>query len=300
MGFRNIHFIINPVAGNGKSPLTKEYLEQYFINSFHHLSVKYSTHKKHAIKLAKTSIAEGADIIVACGGDGTVNEVASSLVGTSIPLGIIPIGSGNGLASNLCIPKNLRRALELIKNSHTVRIDVGRINDKYFFSNTGIGFDASVIKNYESSEGRTLKGYLMACLRTFRQLKQSGDIQICINDLNILTDPFMIFASNSNEMGYKLSLTPKASLKDGLLDVLIISKIGRFKMLLLGFLMILNKSHLMKEVKSFQTKSLVLINQGGNSLHSQIDGELHKVPNGRISIQIEEHELEVIVPENLI
>ena len=71
-------------------------------------------------------------------------------------------------------------------------------------------------------------------------------------------------------------------------------------MLLLGFLMILNKSHLMKEVKSFQTKSLVLINQGGNSLHSQIDGELHKVPNGRISIQIEEHELEVIVPENLI
>ncbi|MCM4164830.1 MULTISPECIES: diacylglycerol kinase family protein [unclassified Arenibacter] len=300
MGFRHIHFIINPVAGNGKSPLTKEYLEQYFINTFHNLHVKYSTHKKHAIELTKKSIAEGADIIVACGGDGTVNEVASSLVGTSIPLGIIPIGSGNGLASNLSIPKNLRRALELIKNRHTVRIDVGRFNDKYFFSNTGIGFDASVIKNYESSERRTLTGYLMACLRTFRQSKASKEIQICINDLNILTDPFMIFASNSNEMGYKLSLTPKASLQDGLLDVLVISKIGRFKMLLLGVLMVLNKSHLMKEVKSFQTKSLVLTNQGGTTLNSQIDGELHKVPNGRISIQIEEHELEVIVPENLI
>lgn len=298
MGFRHIHFIINPIAGNGKSQLTKEFLELYFVNSVHHLSVKYSTHKKHAVELTEKSIAEGADIIVACGGDGTVNEVASSLVGTSIPLGIIPIGSGNGLASNLYIPKNLRQALDLIKKRYTVSIDVGRINDKYFFSNTGIGFDASVIKNYESSEKRTLSGYLMACLTTFKELKQSRNIQICINDINILTDPFMIFVSNSNEMGYKLSLTPKASLQDGLLDVLIISKISRFKMLLLGILLVINKSYLLKEAKSFQTKSLELNSQSGSSLNSQIDGELHIIENGNISIQVHKHVLEVIVPKN--
>ncbi|WP_282055757.1 diacylglycerol/lipid kinase family protein [Maribacter luteus] len=299
MGFEHIHFIINPVAGNGKSPLTKELLEQYFINSVHYLRVKHSTYKKHAIELTKESIAEGADIIVACGGDGTINEVASSLLGTSIPLGIVPIGSGNGLASNLRIPRNIRKALELIRNQHKIKIDVGSLNDKYFFSNTGVGFDASVIKNYESSERHTLYGYLRACLTTFKELKQTQNIRICINDLTIMTDPFMIFVSNSNEMGYKLSLTPKASLQDGLLDVLIISKIGRVKMLMLGILLVINKPYLLKEAKSFQTKSLELYSNSGSAIDSQIDGELHSVQDGIINIQINKSTLEVIVPENV-
>ncbi|MGB5205011.1 diacylglycerol/lipid kinase family protein [Eudoraea sp.] len=92
-----------------------------------------------------------------------MNEVASCLVGTKIPLGIAPVGSGNGLASNLGVPRNLRRALKIIKGRHIVEIDAGSINDNYFFNNTGVGFDASIIKNYESSERRTLIGYLKAC-----------------------------------------------------------------------------------------------------------------------------------------
>ena len=294
----HIHFIVNPIAGHVKLPLTKELLEQYFIKSLHQLTVKQSEYKKHAIKLTKNSIAECADIIVACGGDGTINEVASSLVGTSIPLGIIPMGSGNGLAHNLHIPINLRKALEIIISHQIVKIDVGKINNQYFFSNTGIGFDATVIKNYESSKRRTLIAYLKACLISFKGQKTNMDLNVRINDLNLMVNPFLIFISNSNEMGYKISLTPKASLQDGLLDVMLISRISRIKMLWLGILVLLNKPYLLKEAKSFQTKQIELYNNTQSYFDSQIDGEHCHLKSRNISITIRKSALKVIVPYN--
>lgn len=292
-----IHFIVNPIAGRGKSPLTKEFLEPYFIKSRHHLTVKHSGHKKHAIDLTMESIAENADIIVACGGDGTINEVASCLVGTSIPLGIVPMGSGNGLASNLRIPKNLRKALAIIKDQQSVKIDVGQINDRLFFSNMGIGFDASVIKNYESSQKRTLYGYVNACLTSFRNIGKRKNLTVRINHMNHFVDPFIILISNSNEMGYNLSLTPKASLQDGLLDVLIISKIGRLKMLWLGILILFKRVYWLKEAKSFQTKELLLSRDDAEYFEPQIDGELHKIENRMLQISVKEKSLRILVAE---
>ena len=194
----HIHFIINPIAGHGTSSLTREFFERFFVKTNHQLTVKHSEYKKHAIELTKNSILEGADIIVACGGDGTINEVASCLVGTKIPLGIVPVGSGNGLASHLGVPRNLRRSLAIIKNRHIVEIDAGSINGNYFFSNTGVGFDASIIKNYESSERHTLIGYLKACLSSFREAESYMDMEIRANDMEMRVNPFLIFVSNSN------------------------------------------------------------------------------------------------------
>lgn len=290
----HIHFIVNPVAGQGKS-LTKEVLKTYFIDGLHQVTVKYSAFKKHATALTLKSIEEKADIIVACGGDGTINEVATCLVGTSIPLGIVPIGSGNGLASNLHIPKNIRKALAIIKNQQTVKIDVGQINDRHFFSNMGIGFDACVIKHYESSQKRTLFGYVNACLTSFRDMGKNKDLSVRINDMNSLVNPFIILISNSNEMGYKLSLTPKASLQDGLLDVLIISKINRLKMLWLGVLILFRRVYWLKEAKSFQTKELQLSRNDALHFESQIDGELHEIEPGMLRISIREKSLRILV-----
>jgi YegS/Rv2252/BmrU family lipid kinase len=294
----HIHFIVNPIAGHGTSSLTREFLEGFFVKNHHQLTVKHSEYKKHATELTKNSILEGADIIVACGGDGTINEVASCLVGTKIPLGIVPVGSGNGLASNLGVPKNLRRSLAVIKNGHIVEIDTGSINENYFFSNTGVGFDASIIKNYESSERHTLIGYLKACLISFKESETNMDMKIRANDMEMRVNPFLIFISNSNEMGYKVSLTPKASLQDGLLDVMIISKIGRLKMIWLGILMLFKRPYLLKEATSFQTRNLELYSQDREHFDSQIDGELHQINSRRVSIQIRDRALKVIVPDS--
>lgn len=292
-----IHFIVNPVAGFGKNPITEEFLKSYFEAENYTIRVKYSTFKKQAILLTKESILEGATIIVACGGDGTINEVASCLVRSPVILGIIPIGSGNGLASNLRIPLNVEKAIAIIKNKINTRIDVGRINDRFFFSNTGVGFAANVIKNYEIRRTHTLWGYIHATFKTFREFGNLAESEVRIGESQIIDNPFMIFISNSNELGYKVSLTPKASLQDGYLDVVIIPRIGRLKILFLILLMLFNKQHILKEVETYQTKKLQLYKNKGGNFEPQIDGDVQEMKEKTLNIALEERALNVLVTQ---
>ena len=188
-----------------------------------------------------------------------------------------------------------KRILEIIKNKHCIKIDVGQINDKPFFSNMGIGFDANVIKHYESSQKRTLYGYLGACITSIKDIKRNKDLSVSINETINFEDPFIIMVSNSNEMGYNLSLTPKASLQDGLLDVLVISKINRAKMLWLGVLILLRKVTWLKEAKMFQTNKLQLLSKDESYFETQIDGEFQKIDNGMLNISIYRSALNVLV-----
>ena len=115
-----IHFIVNPIAGSGKNKLSKDELNKFFGSELFEIVIKESQFSKHAVVLAKESIAEKADVIVACGGDGTINEIASCLVNTEVILGIVPMGSGNGLASNLKISRKIGRALKIIKDANVL------------------------------------------------------------------------------------------------------------------------------------------------------------------------------------
>ncbi len=292
---KHIHFIVNPISGKGKHAISTVFLSQYFDIEKYTVTIKFSEYKKHAIQLTQESINENATIIVACGGDGTISEVASCLVNTTVILGIIPLGSGNGLASNLKISKNIKEAIQKIINQNVEKIDVGKFNDNYFFSNCGIGFDAKVVRHYENSKNRRLLSYIKASLKSLKEIDYKTTINITIDDKNLTLKPFMVFISNSNELGYHVSLTPKASLQDGLLDVLLISKLSKLKMLLFGLLILVKKHHKLKEVKSFKTKSLHLQLEEGHSFHSQIDGEPHTIANNIIQISILENALKVIV-----
>lgn len=290
----NIHFIINPIAGSGRNKISETFLLDRFDKDRYSISIKFSKYKKHAILLTKDSVGEGAHLIVACGGDGTINEVASALVDTSIPLGIIPMGSGNGLASNLKIPKRIEEAVKIILKNKCISIDVGCVNDNYFFSNTGFGFDASVIKNYESSQRRSLWTYVLASIKSFKEYNRQEEIVIEINGTSQMVNPFLIFISNSNVMGYIMSLTPKASLQDGVFDVVIVPRLSKLKMLVFGILMLLKKPELLKEVRCFQSKQINLHQKGGIHFQSQIDGEFVNIPSLSVAIQLKESALLVI------
>ena len=289
-----IHFIVNPISGNGKHRLSEAFLEDFFDVNHYTLKVKFSNHRGHAITLTKASIADGANIIVACGGDGTINEVASTLVGKNIPLGIIPVGSGNGLASNLNIPEDLNKAINIILKNAQTWIDVGCLNNQYFFSNMGFGFDGNVIKNYEASEHRTLYCYLKASIKSFRNYNKKETIAVKINDKDVLINPFLIFISNSNEMGYNVSLTPKASLQDGLLDVVIVPQISKAKMLLFCLSMLFRKPDFFKESSCFQTKSFKIKRIEGDCFETQIDGEFLKIETVSVAISVKSKALVVI------
>lgn len=290
----HIHFILNPIAGKANNSLDLNLLNKHFNKNEFTVVLKITTHKKHAIKLTQDSIKETADVIVACGGDGTINEVASCLVNSTIALGIIPIGSGNGLASNLNIPKNIIKALAIIKKYSIKCIDVGKLNNHYFFSNTGIGFDAQVIKHYEASNERTLPSYIKATLKSLRTHNELNDIETTLNNKTFNHKPFLMFISNSNQMGYKVSLTPKASLDDGHLDVLIVKKMGMLKILLFTMLMLLKRHHTLKEVDYYKVKELKITQKSRPLFQIQIDGEFVMIRNKTIHISLLEKALKVI------
>lgn len=290
----HIHFIVNPIAGSGNTLINRDLLEKHFETNLFVITLKKSLYKKHAVQLTQDSIREGAQIIVACGGDGTINEVASCLVNSTVVLGILATGSGNGLASHLHIPKDILKAIKIIKNQNIKQIDVGSFNSKYFFSNAGIGFDARVVKHYEASCQRRLTSYIKASLKSLKEYKYQNQVEVKVNHKIIQIRHFMIFVSNSNELGYKISLTPKASLQDGLLDLLLVSKLNLFKTLLFGFLMLIKKQYLLNEVESFQTKNIQLKRLKGTAFNSQIDGEFYSIEDQLVTISILEKGLKVI------
>lgn len=288
-----IHFIINPIAGSGNHNISKKMLQTFFDHNEYEITVKFSVYKNHTTELTLESIEQKAQIIVACGGDGTINEVASCILGSPIILGIIPLGSGNGLASNLKIPKKIHKAIAIIKRQEIKKIDAGSLNDRFFFSNTGVGFDAHVIKHYEESNNRKLFSYVTAVFKSLKNINDTRELEVNINEEIFKVKPFMVFISNSNELGYNVSLTPKASLVDGLLDIIIVSRLNIFKIILFCFLMLFKRHHLIQEVKSFQTKNMTLSQKYFNHFKMQIDGEYRLIESNTINISIAEKKLNV-------
>jgi len=292
---RYIHFIVNPISGKGNHVITAAFLREHFSRDKFKIEVDLTAHQKHAIELTKKAMAYSPDCIVACGGDGTINEVASQLVNTEIKLGIIPLGSGNGLASNLNIPRDIMKAIEVIKENILKPIDVGTINGHYFFSNTGTGIDALIIKQYENSGKRTLISYIKASLKASRTF-QPKKATIILPTQKIEVIPFMLFISNSNEMGYNMSLTPNALLDDGLLDVVIILKISLLEKLLLGWYVLRNKTERFRKASRCQVKALTVEYPEKIFTDSQIDGEYCYLRTNKIDISVISKGIYVHVP----
>jgi YegS/Rv2252/BmrU family lipid kinase len=292
----SIHFIVNPISGNGNNLITPKLVSGVFNFDEFKVKIKQTQRPKHAKELALKSIKEGADVIVACGGDGTVNEIASSLVGSNVKLGIVPMGSGNGLASALKIPKSISGALNVIKNSNSTQIDVGEINKHYFFSNTGIGFDANVINNYSKTKQRKLGSYFKASLLTFFNNPPLLSVKITTESKSLRLKPFMVFVSNSNEMGYDISLTPKASIQDGMLDAIIVEPLNKLEIIYFGFLLLIKRPQSFKKAHYFLTKNLEITNLEKGGVLAQIDGESVQIKANQINIQIKQAALSVVVP----
>jgi diacylglycerol kinase (ATP) len=288
-----IHFIVNPISGNGKHNITEAFLRSSFPASEFKIEIDYTNRKKHAIELTKAAVANNPNYIVACGGDGTINEVASCLIGTTIKLGIIPVGSGNGLASNLNIPRKFEKAIEIIRKGTVSTIDVGKINEHYFFSNTGIGIDSMIIKKYEQSGKRTLIAYIKAALSSSFEFK-TQETKLSFDNKEIIANPFLLFISNSNEMGYNMSLTPKASLNDGWLDMIVVPQLSFLEKMTLGYHVLRNTVEKFKKAQHTLIQDLTIEVPTATSLDSQIDGESYTIKTNSIKVSIIKNGLTVI------
>ena len=289
----NIEFIINPIAGKGKGKYIEEKVKAHFHDG-DTVKIHYTAYPGHAVIITQKILLRAPDIIVACGGDGTINEVAHSLIHSAIPLGIIPIGSGNGLAAHLKIPKNTDKALQLLKKANTVSIDAGQVNRYYFFSNMGLGIDAAVIGRYEKVKQRNLWGYIKAGLWGIRNYRPA--VYKVVWEEKLLKYPFFfLFCSNSNEAGYGISFTPKAKINDGLLDVLCVESLTFTQQLYFSLLVLIRKIHTYRKAVTGQISSLE-IESSEPKLYLQIDGEYKTIRENKIKIAVVKNAITVIIP----
>lgn len=221
-------FIVNPISGNGKAAKIVPLIKKQFDLEKFDITIKESEAHGHASEITKDSIALNYNVIISIGGDGTINEIGKELIGTDILLGIVPAGSGNGLARHLQIPMNPLKALETIEKMEHFSIDTASLNENVFLNVAGIGFDSAVSAVFASGKSRGWYSYLFAIIKLFRKIPVYK-FKISWNGNEQDIETVMLSFANSSQFGNNARIAPKANIKDGKLDICIVSKMNFFE-----------------------------------------------------------------------
>lgn len=220
---KRILFIINPKAGVDRIKALQKEIERNIDHRLFQYEVVYTEYAKHGTLLARKGVEAGFDLIVAVGGDGSVNDVVNGIYGTNATLGIIPKGSGNGLARSLKIPMNQSKALLLLNKWKVRKIDVGTVENHLFVSNAGVGFDVQVIEDFSKSSRRGLLTYLTVILKDVWKYPVK-EWDICADEEKIKNRFFMLTVANASQLGYGFKIAPGAELDDGFFDLVTIRR----------------------------------------------------------------------------
>jgi YegS/Rv2252/BmrU family lipid kinase len=275
---RKILYFINPVSGHrSKTSLQKVIIEKTAKQNIPFEILTANKDGQYLYLKEKIKKEKITDVVI-CGGDGTVSQVAAALLGVDVNIGIIPAGSGNGLAFAAKIPKQAARALQIIFNGKSEFIDAFYINDHFSCMLCGIGFDAQVAHDFSLDKRRGLGTYVKQSMKNF--LKASPYIfDITMKEKSFSTEAFFISVANSNQFGNNFTIAPKANLSDGLLDIIVVKKMSKLKLLWavlqqVRFGQVRQSEDInlhKKEILYFQTDKLIIHNFMLAPLH--IDGE---------------------------
>ena len=282
-----LHFIYNPNAGNNNAARKANILKKLY--AVPNSKVWETTKALEATYFTKKAIEDNANRIIAVGGDGTVNEVASVLTETTIPLGIIPIGSGNGLARHLNIPLKFEAALDKTINGHEIGIDVGLLNNKMFFCTAGIGFDAKVAQLFAKSSKRGFFNYIKA---TLSALTMYQPIEISINH-GPMQKVYSLTFANASQFGSNAYISPFSDLQDAYLEMVKIKPINFLNAGILVMQLFSKKIHQSNKVNIQSIKSITIQYKEKEPLH--IDGEALLTDHATLEISIDPLALLVIV-----
>lgn len=219
---KKIAFVINPISGTGSKKEFPEIIGESLNNDLYEHEIVFTEHRFHGRDLAKHYVDAGYDAVIAVGGDGTVNEVARSLRHTDTALGIIPSGSGNGLARHLEIPLNVKKAVELLNHAEVINIDYGLVNDQPFFCTCGTGFDAYVSTEFAKGQQRGIMAYLEKIITGYFNYR-SKSYHVTGENIDIKAKAFVLTFANASQWGNNAYIAPQASVQDGKMDISILS-----------------------------------------------------------------------------
>ena len=283
---KRIVFVVNPISGTqGKKAILK-CIDERLDRSLYDFSIVKTEYAGHATQIAANAVQEKVDVVVAIGGDGTINEIARSLVHTDTALGIIPCGSGNGLARHLRIPMEPKAAIDVINQGHELSIDYGKINNILFFCTCGVGFDAFVSLKFADSGKRGLLTYLENTLHeSLRYQPETYEIEN--EEGTVKYKAWLIACGNASQYGNDAYIAPQASLTDGLMDVTIMEPFTVLDVPSLSFQLFNKTIDQNSRVKTMRAKNIKIhrVNDGvmhfdGDPLMAGKELEVEIVPSG--------------------
>ena len=289
---KRILFIINPISGIGKQKGVERLIGERIDKSRFIAEVAYTNAPGNATEISRKAAIDGIDIVVAVGGDGTVNETAAGLVGTNSALAILPAGSGNGLARHLKIPMNLKRAIDIIGHEKILKIDTATINDQLFVNVAGVGFDASVAKKFAMAGKRGFSTYFRITASSYKNYEPK-QYTLIIDGKVIKRRALLVSFANSSQFGNNTSIDSAASVNDGFIDVCIVGKMPEWKTIFLAPLLFLRKFDRTRYVEIIRAKEVVLKRKKGKNIH--LDGD-PKIMGKELSMKINPLSLNVMVP----
>jgi YegS/Rv2252/BmrU family lipid kinase len=287
-----VAFIINPKSGTRNKKELPDMIMNTMNSLKYEVEIAYTKCAGHAPELVNEFVEKGYSRIVAVGGDGTVNEVARALANKPSALGIIPCGSGNGLARFLNIPLKAKEAIQLINNGGETSIDYGLINDHPFFCTCGVGFDAHIGNKFATAKRRGFYTYIKETISSFFHYKPKK-YKIKVDGEKIKTRAFLITVANAGQYGNDAYIAPKADVRDGKLDLCILSPFPKHKAFGLGLKLFNKTIDRSQYVQTIKGESITIKRKKKGEVH--LDGE-PAIMGKKLKIEIVKQGLRVIMP----
>ena len=283
---KRIIFVVNPISGTQSKKAILKWIDERMDRSVYDYSIVRTEYAGHATQIAASAVEDKVDVVVAIGGDGTINEIARALVHSETALGIIPCGSGNGLARHLRIPMEPKAAIDIINQGNRLCIDYGKINNIPFFCTCGVGFDAFVSLKFADSGKRGLLTYLENTLHESLTY-QPETYEIENEEGTMKYKAWMIACGNASQYGNNAYIAPQASLTDGLMDVTIMEPFTVLDVPSLSFQLFNKTIDQNSRVKTMRAKKIKIhrahdgvMHFDGDPLMAGKDLEVEIIPNG--------------------
>jgi len=289
---KKVLFIINKYSGTGYEPSVEGKITDLCGELGYEPTLEFTKARGHATALAKQAAADHFRFVFAMGGDGTVNEVAQGLLHSSTPMGILPKGSGNGLARHLRIPLNFVKSLALLSHHEIIAMDTMMVNGNLSVNVSGIGFDGHVANSFGKDGKRGLWGYTQLVLKQYLQFKEF-QVDVSIDAQRLNKPVFILAIANASQFGNNACVSPGASVADGQLDVCFIEKIPLWQGPTFAaqvFSRKIDYSHLVRIVKGKEVQIALK-----NPMEYHIDGEGMGYAQ-QFNIQLQPASLRVIKP----
>jgi diacylglycerol kinase (ATP) len=291
---KKVFFIINRFSGTGYQDSIEGRIIDACAAHNYGCTIEYTQQRGHATELAQQAVAEKFDMAFAVGGDGTVNEVAQGLIGSHVAMGILPKGSGNGLARHLGIPMKFTSALKQLKSSQLINMDTMLINGKLSVNVSGIGFDGHVAGMFGKNGKRGLAGYTKLVLKEFVSYKEL-EARVVVDGTLHLANSFIIALANSSQFGNNARVAPLASVCDDLIDVCFIRKVPFSHLVGFATKMFTGTLDRSSLVKIYKGKKISIQFPAPVAFH--IDGEPQE-PASSFDVHIDSGRLKMLVPDH--